>query len=139
MNKQNLETELILLCDYALISKEGKLSALGIFEELRTTNPTAVLAKGFLVATLSGTPNTAYKLNIKAEHKVEKRSILPPLEMGVQTGPNGRSNLLLELVGITFPKEGIYDFKILSEKEEVGSTQLTVIKMNNNKEREVAN
>ncbi len=126
MNNKNLQTELVLLCDYATISREGKLSAMGIFEELRTTNPTAVLAKGFLVATLSGTPNTSYELNIKAEEKKQKTSVLPNLEVGVTTGPNGKSNLVIELVGVNFPKDGKYDFKLFSGRSEVGSTQLTV-------------
>ena len=45
MNKQNLHTEIIALCDYASVSREGKLSINGIFDEFRPVNlPAALLA-----------------------------------------------------------------------------------------------
>ena len=42
------------------------------------------------------------------------------------TAPNGKNNLVIELVNLGFEKEGDYLFKIYNREEEVGSTLLKV-------------
>ena len=126
MNKQQLQTELMLLCDYALLSKEGKVSAIGIFEELLNSAPPIVLGRAFLVATVSGTPNTSHAMVVKIEHGNKRENLLPLVEVNIQTGPNGKSNLLVELQGITFPQPGNYSVRLYADGEEVGSKELVV-------------
>lgn len=131
MTKQTLHTQLIALCDYATISREGKLSINGIFDEVRVQKFPGGLARAFLVATLSGTPNTAYKLNLKIETKNNK-NVNPSLGNTVLetvTGPNGRNNLIIELNGLPFEEEGDYIFKLYEGEHEVGSTLLRVLKV----------
>lgn len=48
MASMKLHTEIITLCDYALISREGKLSISGIFDELRVQKFPEVLHGLFL-------------------------------------------------------------------------------------------
>jgi hypothetical protein len=127
MNKQNLHTEIIALCDYANISREGKLSINGIFDELRIQNFPGGIARAFLVATISGTPNTQYKLNLKVETKNGGKIPLDNLVLDAMTAPNGKNNLMIELVNLGFEKEGDYQFKIYNGDKEVGSTLLKVI------------
>ena len=135
MNNTNLKTELMLLCDYALISKEGKVSAIGFFEEILNSAPSnvpAILAKGFVVATLTGTASTNYKLELRIEQGNKKENIIPKLEVDVNMGKNGRSNLVVGLEGISFPNPGIYNVRLYNNNEEVGSRELRVIKVKNN-------
>ena len=63
-----LHTEIITLCDYALISREGKLSINGIFDELRVQKFPGGIARAFFVATLRGKPDTSYQLKISTEN-----------------------------------------------------------------------
>ncbi len=136
MKGTNLQTEIVALCDYAMVSKENKLTIAGIFDELRTIKPPAVLARGFLVATVSGTPETAYKLTVELQHD-RRKNIIPPTNVDIYTSTNGKNNIILELVGVTFPEEGKYNFRVYNEDISIGSTQLLVIHVDKSQTSEV--
>lgn len=119
-----LHTEIITLCDYALISREGKLSINGIFDELRVQKFPGGIARAFFVATLRGKPDTAYQLKISTENG---KKVLNTLNLDIRTSMNGKNNIILELVNMGFEKEGDYKFVIYHDNEEVGSTQLKVM------------
>ncbi|MDP3726916.1 MAG: hypothetical protein Q8Q96_01205 [bacterium] len=121
-----LKTEIIALCDYASVSREGKLSINGIFDELRVQKFPGGIARAFLVATVNGTPNTQYRLNLKVEDKNGGKSPINDLVLNAMTAPNGKNNLIIELVNLVFEKEGDYQFKIYNGNQEVGSTLLKV-------------
>lgn len=124
---KNLRTEIIALCDYASISREGKLSINGIFDEMRIGKFPGGISRAFLVATINGTPNTSYKLDLKVESENAGKSPLKDLVLNAMTSPNGKNNLVIELVNLGFEKEGDYQFKIYNGDQEVGSTMLKVI------------
>lgn len=119
-----LHTEIITLCDYALISREGKVSINGIFDELRIQKFPGGIARAFFVAVLRGDVDKAYKLNIKTEFG---KKVLNSLEIDTHTSLNGKTNIILELVNLGFEKEGEYKFVIYHEDREVGSTILKVL------------
>jgi hypothetical protein len=125
-NMKQLKTEIIALCDYASVSREGKLSMNGIFDELRIQKFPGGIARAFLVATISGEPNTQNNVILKVESKNGGKSPLKDLNLDAITSPNGKSNLIIELVNLGFEKEGDYYFKIYSGGREVGSTLLKV-------------
>ena len=118
-----LTTEIIALCEYATVSREGKLSINGIFDELRVTKFPGGLARAFLVATVHGKPETSYKLQIKIEHKEKTTG---SVNLDIHTSPNGKNNIVTELVNVPFEKAGDYQFVIYNGDEEVGSTLLKV-------------
>lgn len=124
---KQLKTELMVLCDYASIAKDGKLSINGIFDEVRVTALPGGLARAFAVATVSGTPDTSYTLTFKLEQK--NKATLPPHNIEVRTGTNGRNNIVVEFLGMSFPKEGDYEIKMYHGNDEIGSTMLKVIHM----------
>ena len=119
-----LHTEIITLCDYALISREGKLSINGIFDELRVQKFPGGIARAFFVATLRGKADTAYQLKINTE---SKGKVINSLNLDIRTSLNGKNNIILELVNMGFEKEGEYKFVIYHNDDEVGSTQLKVM------------
>jgi hypothetical protein len=119
-----LHTEIITLCDYALISREGKLSISGIFDELRVQKFPGGIARAFFVATLRGNADTSYKLKINTENG---KKVVNSLNIDTHTSLNGKNNIILELVNLGFEKEGEYKFVIYHGDDEVGSTQLKVL------------
>lgn len=125
--KSMIQTELIVLCDYASVSKEGKLSINGIFDEIRLTKLPGGIPRAFLVATIQGAPNTLYRFTIKLEHDGESKNLLNHLTLDTHTGPNGKNNLIVELVNLGFTKEGNYYLKIYHGDDEIGSILLKVI------------
>ncbi len=119
-----LHTEILTLCDYALISREGKLSINGIFDELRVQKFPGGIARAFFVATLQGKADTSYKLKINTENG---KKVMNTLNLEVHTSMNGKNNIILELVNLGFEKEGEYKFAIYNGSDEVGSTSLKVM------------
>ncbi len=126
-----LKTEIIALCEYASISREGKLSIDGVFDELRVEKFPGGIARAFFVATINGKPETSYKLVMKLEHGKEVRSTS---NIDAFTSPNGKNNIVTEIVGMGFEKPGDYRFVIYDGKDEVGSTVLKVIDANQTQE-----
>ncbi len=119
-----LHTEIIALCDYATISREGKLSIMGIFDELRVQQFPGGIARAFFVATLKGEPDTTYSLNIKTELG---KKILSSVTIENRTSLSGKNNIIIELLNLGFEKEGEYHFTIYQGDKEVGSTNLKVM------------
>lgn len=119
-----LHTEIITLCDYALISREGKLSINGIFDELRVQKFPGGIARAFFVATLRGKVDTSYKLKINTENG---KKVINSLNLDTHTSLNGKNNIILELVNLGFEKEGEYRFVIYHGDDEVGAISLKVM------------
>ncbi len=123
---QKLHTELMVLCDYASVSREGKLSINGVFDEVWVQNFPGGVARAFLVATISGTPNTNYKLDLKVKNNVGAKSPINSLTLDTTTAVNGKNNLIVELINLGFEKTGEYEFELYNGSESVGSTTLKV-------------
>lgn len=126
-----LHTEIITLCDYALISREGKLSINGIFDEMRIQTFPGGIARAFFVAVLRGDNDKAYKLKINTELG---KKVINTLNIDTHTSTNGKNNIILELVNLGFEKAGEYKFVIYHEDKEVGSTILKVQGVEQNNE-----
>ncbi len=122
-----LRTEIITLCDYASISKDGKLSIDGIFDEVRVQKFPGGLARAFLVAVIHGKPDTSYSLRFNLEYGIEAKSTN---KLDARTGANGKANIVTELLGLGFEKAGDYNFTIYHEKEKVGSVTMKVMHAN---------
>ncbi|HSA83468.1 MAG TPA: hypothetical protein VLF20_01105 [Patescibacteria group bacterium] len=120
-----LRTTILAICDYASTSKEGKVSINGIFDEIYVQKFPGGLARAFLVATFIGEPNTTYSLKINLESKAGK--VLNTNNVVTTTSANSRNNLIVELNGLGFEKEGDYKFVIYDGAREVGSTELKVM------------
>ena len=119
-----LHTQIITLCDYALISREGKLSINGIFDELRIQQFPGGIARAFFVAVFQGDKDKTYKLKINTELG---KDIINTLNIDTHTSLNGKTNIILELVNLGFEKAGEYKFVIYHNDTEVGSTVLKVL------------
>jgi len=119
-----LHTEIIALCDYATVSREGKLSINGIFDELRVQKFPGGIARAFLVATLRGKPDTAYTLKLRVEQNGKAKA---EMDLEIRTSPNGKNNIITELVNVGFEEEGECRFLIMNGMEEIGATNLKVM------------
>lgn len=123
---KQLKTEIIALCDYASVSKEGKLSINGIFDEMRVSKFPGGISRAFFVATVSGTPANSYKLTLKIEPSKGFAGEKNSFDIDAITAQNGKNNLIVELVGLAFKEEGDYRFVLTEGKNEVGSVSLKV-------------
>lgn len=123
---KKLRTEIIALSDYALISSDGKLSVMGIFDEIQVEKFPGGFINKYLVATIIGTPEESYSLNVKLEEEGGKKNLLNPLLLNAKLSITGKHNVVVTLQQVGFEKEGVYYFKIYTGNDEVGSTKLEV-------------
>jgi len=121
-----LELKIIALCDYGMISQDGKLSVIGVFDEIGVTNFPGGIARACFVATIQGEPETEYKLNVKMIHPEGSKNPLNPLGVDVKTGRNGISNILVQLVNVVFETAGEYKLVLYHGDDRIGSTLFKV-------------
>lgn len=135
----NLKTDIFALCDYATVSREQKLSVIGIFDQFFVANIPTNWPKMFLVAVLSGEPNRQYDITLKitspaspavayGEGKAKTEQNFPDKNLKVALGQNGRANLITELVNFPLPHAGTYKVEIMEGTEKVGALEFKVNK-----------
>ena len=126
--KSNLKTDLFVLCDYATVSREQKLSVIGIFDQFYVANIPTNWPKMFLVAVISGEPNHEYDITLKITPPGKTEQNFPDKSLKVTLGQNGRANLITELVNFPLPLAGTYKVEILEGAERVGTLEFKVNK-----------
>ena len=125
---KSLATDLFVLCDYATVSREQKLSILGIFDQFFVANVPTNWPKMFLVAVISGEPDHEYSVTLKIIPPEKTEQDFPDKELKVTLGNNGKANLITELVNFPLPVPGVFKVQILSEKEKVSELEFRVNK-----------
>lgn len=131
---KKLTTEIIALCDYALVAQNNKPSIIGIFTELGVQQFPGGMFQAILFATVVGAEgNSNHKLTFKAVSEKGKEPF-PPTELEAIFGSSGRSNITLNISNFVFPEPGEYKFSIYNGKEEVGSTTLQVFQAKQNEQ-----
>ena len=128
---KQLKTEIIALCDYALVDQQGKVSIMGIFDELRVEKFPGGFIDKFLVATVHGDPNDPHTLTVKLEKEGNGKNLLNQTIVNITTSPNGKSNVIVRLANVGFESEGDYRFLICDKSnEKIGETLLKVMRLN---------
>ena len=133
----SLKTDIFTLCDYATVSREQKLSVIGIFDQFYVSNVPTNWPKMFLVAVLSGESAKEYDVVLKIITPSSKNSNskeqnptqnFPDKELKVTMGQNGKANIITELVNFPLPEVGTYKIEIVDGKEKVSSLEFKVNK-----------
>lgn len=125
---KNLKTDLFVLCDYATVSREQKLSVIGIFDQFFVANVPTNWPKMFLVAVVSGEPNQEYPITLKIIPPAKTEQEFPDKDLRVTLGNNGKANLITELVNFPLPMPGVFKVQIMSEKEKISELEFKVNK-----------
>lgn len=123
--KEKLNLELLVLCDYALVSKENKLSILGTFDQIFVKKTPARHAKMFVVGVLKGEPDSRHTVKLTIKDSSGK-NILPGQELKVNLGSNGRSNLITELGNLPLPLTGEYLIELSTSAGVIGKKEFSV-------------
>lgn len=123
-----LKTDLFTLCDYATVSREQKLSVIGIFDQFFVANVPTNWPKMFLVAVVSGKPNLEYQITLKIIPPAKTEHEFPDKDLRVTLGNNGKANLITELVNFPLPMPGVFKVQIISEKEKISELEFKVNK-----------
>lgn len=123
---KKIQIHLFEIADYALISRDNKLSVLGIFDRIYVQKIPANHPNMVIVGILNGEPKKKYtaKLSIVTS---SGRTIIPELELKGEFGDNGRSNILATLSGMPIPEVGVYKLLCVVDGELIGEREFSVI------------
>lgn len=124
--------KLALLADYALISSDGKLSIMGIFDRIFAHKRPVIHPNMHLVTIFE-----AERMDVHRKHAVEvelidsdgKQVFKLGGELTIAEPPSGhqmRFNHIVNLNNVTFKEFGVYDFKIILDGEVRASVALHV-------------
>lgn len=126
-----IEGRFALFCDYALTSSDNKLSIIGEFDQINSTNDSPVLHKGFLVASFDGDPDSNASIDVKlADPKDE--NVLFKGTFNINFSHSGRANILIEFGSLPFKKFGIYEATFINSGEPIIKTQIKIIRVKGN-------
>jgi hypothetical protein len=122
----------LLVADYANITGDGKLNVMGIFSIINAHGFPAVHPQMYLVAQLTAGPfEYGRKCDIVVKLLDQDGSELvdfkTPVEVPVgEKGQRVHLNHMVQLVNLSFPRPGTYEFGILVDNEPKGTLPIQV-------------
>ena len=125
---EKIKGRFALFCDYALTSSDGKLSILGEFDQLNSTNDNPHLHKGFLVASFNGEEQADASIDVKLSDPKDE-NVLFKGTFNIKFSPNGRANIMIEFGNLQFKNFGVYEADFSSSGKSIIKTQIKVVKI----------
>lgn len=113
-------------CDYAIIeAATGKISIIGIFENINAELFPAMQAKMSMVIGFEGDPNTAYDLELAT---LDEKEDIIKIPFRIQTGENGKVNWIQNIIGYQIPRELTQKILVKHDNQTIHSSYLTLNK-----------
>lgn len=120
-----LHMRLGVLCDHALISQDGKLSLIGIFDHIGVLQLPAQHPRFFVVAVLQGeTATSAVEMELVAPD--DRPLMREQIGIDPQAIAAGSGNLIAEVTMLPLEMTGRYEFRLHADGQVIGSIPLTV-------------
>lgn len=128
-----MDVKLAVLADYASIATNGKLNIMGIFDEINPARLPAALPIFYVVMSF-GTHAAEFETTKKIEMVLhdEDGAVLARLAQQISVprparpGVTGTINQVHGLVGLQFPRTGMYQFAILINGQQADQIPLRV-------------
>jgi hypothetical protein len=114
------------VCDYALTSDDGKLSAIGIFSNINFASLPSAYPRFFVVIILALDRGT-HRVNVGIVDPMGQQMLPEPsvVEVPVEV-PGADTNLVIDFYSLPFTYAGIYQVQLLLDGLLVHSIPLTV-------------
>lgn len=125
-----LNSEFILLCDYAFIGEGGKLCIIGKFETVFVRDVPSAHPEMFIVAHFSGEPNSTHHVNLQITDPTGKEMIskdAPVFQM--KLSGFGTGNFMHRLFNFPINHAGTYTISFSEKKKELGKTTVSIMKV----------
>lgn len=122
----DLELHALLLCDYALTAKDGKISAVGVFSQINVAQLPAVHGRLFVVAVLEAAPGPyPLVLQIVAPSGADVLPNPPRLQIEVPVGTT-TANVIADLNGLEVREIGRHRVELRTGERVLGSAPFSV-------------
>ncbi len=120
----------LFICENAFFAEDKKLNLIGIFDEINVTSLPAIRPQMFISGVIEGEPNKSLTLKFEALSP-KGENILPFKDLEVPPTSNGKMNVVISTVGITFKEIGKHTFRLLNENKLLGEAFLEIKRVNN--------
>jgi hypothetical protein len=120
-----MKLDYLTLCDYATVSKENKLSVIGIFDQLLVDKIPVNHPSMYIVGILSGEIDSNYSVVVEIKDPSGKQLFVSS-SLENTFGTNGRSNLLISLNSFPIPTSGRYSITVETKGLVLGETNFDV-------------
>lgn len=125
----NVDLKFLHICENAFISQEGKLSVIGIFNQIKFNRVPAIYPTFSIVAGISGK---------KGNYKEEIQIISPDGDTMASIrndkaeikDDDGSTNFIANFAGFVFPKKGEYSIKVKIDGDDKGEMIIEIIQIN---------
>lgn len=111
-------------CDYALISQEGKLSVIGIFDRIFVQTLPAQHPSMAFVVVAEGAPKSDYKVKLlitgPAGNKIQE------IPMNVKTNDAGYFNVIANLNNVPITEQGIMKVEFYDGDEKLATREIVI-------------
>lgn len=126
--KTKLKARYMLFCDMAIIAQDGKLSMIGEFDRVFSSEEAAFLNRAYMVAKILGEAEESFDLDVSLAH-TESKEMLFNNKLSVKLDSRGVAAMMIELNNVRFNKFGVYKAAISLNGEEIAQVELEVVKV----------
>ena len=124
-------------CDLASITREGKLNIIGIFRQIFVRQLPTSYVKFTIVAIVNGNENQSHGIKLQITDPAGEQIMQQQVE--VKIGAAGSANLFFEIVNLPIKSTGNYNIQLFESKKEIGSSLVTVLKVNSSASPQTVN
>jgi hypothetical protein len=122
----DLALNTLLLCDYALTAKDGKISAVGVFSQINVARLPASHGRCFIVAILEASPGP-HELSLQVVAPSGKETLQQAPRLRIEVPPSATSaNIVAELKGMRIEEIGRHRIEVREGDRVLGSSPFTV-------------
>ncbi|MBU1044798.1 MAG: hypothetical protein KJ915_10430 [Candidatus Omnitrophica bacterium] len=120
MSVLNAKLNFSFLCDYSSVSREGKLSMNGIFENINVHQLPTHHPLMFIVANISGVNNKdKFTCELVADDQSQKQ--IASISQEVKVDPKRNFGFIGQFVNVRYEAAGNYLIKFYIDNKEIGS------------------
>ena len=121
--------DLLVICDLAQITQDGKLSILGIFGQMEGDRLPMRYPRFFLVGCLSGEPFSEHLLSFSLTDP-DGGPVIKEYEMTTRLGYDGKANIINDMTGTIFTQYGLHTVALAVDHTTRRTTTLLITKSN---------
>ena len=122
----DLALNTLLLCDYALTAKDGKISAVGVFSQINVARLPASHGRCFIVAILEASPGP-HDLSLQVVAPSGKETLQQAPRLRIEVPPAATTaNIVAELKGMRIEEIGRHRIEIREGDRVLGTSPFTV-------------
>lgn len=126
MADPRLELHSLLLCDHAITSQDGKVSAIGLFSQINVTRLPTTYGRLFIVAVLEADPGS-HQLSLQVTGPQGATLLTQPPQMRIEVPPNATTaNIVADLKAMKLEELGRYRIELREGDQILGSSPFLV-------------